>query len=324
MENIRKRNILIKIILIGFKYTIKPMFDAIIFTSRFLRKIYVRMVGVRVSRSMSGDLINFIFLSALAVFMVIPLLYVVNNAFKPIDELFLFPPRFFVQNPTLDNIRDLVSVMGNSWVPISRYFFNTLFITLMGTAFHVLFASMAAYVLEKHNFYGRKIFFNLVIMTLMFTATVTSIPNFIIMSKLGLVDTYWVLIIAAVGSPLGLFLMKQFMVTVHSAMIESAKMDGAGEMKIFLFIVMPSVKPAWLTLIIFSSQSLWNTTGGVFIRSEELKPLPYALNQIIAGGFARAGAGSAVGLILMTVPILIFILTQSRILDTMAKSGIKE
>ena len=195
---------------------------------------------------------------------------------------------------------------------------------MAGTGLHVIFASMAAYVLEKHRFYGRNAFFGLVVMTLMFSPTVTSIPNFVIMSGIGFVDTYLALIIPAIGSSLGLFLMKQFMVTVHDSILEAAKIDGAGELRIFFKIVMPTVKPAWLTLIIFSSQTLWNSTGGVLIRSEELKPLPYALNQIMAGGFARAGAASAVGLILMSVPILIFIFSQSQILDTMSTSGIKE
>ena len=287
---------------------------------RFFRKL----LGVRSTRSLAGDICNILFLTILAIFMAIPLVYVVCNAFKPIDELYLSPPRFFVQNPTLDNLKDLMTVMNNSWVPITRYFFNTLFITVAGTGLHVIFASMAAYVLEQRRFYGRNAFFGLVVMTLMFSPTVTSIPNFVIMSGIGFVDTYLALIIPAIGSSLGLFLMKQFMVTVHDSILEAAKIDGAGELRIFFKIVMPTVKPAWLTLIIFSSQTLWNSTGGVLIRSEELKPLPYALNQIMAGGFARAGAASAVGLILMSVPILIFIFSQSQILDTMSTSGIKE
>ncbi len=282
------------------------------------------MLGFRVSRSLAGDSLNILILSLMSVFMAIPLIYVVNNAFKPLDELFLSPPRFFVQNPTLDNLFDLVAIMQNTWVPLSRYLFNTIFITAAGTLFHVLFSSMAAFVLEKHDFYGRKSFFALVVMTLMFSSTVTSIPNFIIMSKLKFVDTYLALIIPPIGSALGLFLMKQFMVTVHDSLLETARIDGAGEMRTFFTIVMPMVKPAWLTLIIFSTQSLWNTTGGVLIRSEALKPLPYALNQIAGGGFYRAGAAAAVGLVLMIVPITIFLFTQSQILDTMSTSGIKE
>lgn len=240
------------------------------------------------------------------------------------DELFIFPPRIFVRNPTLDNIYDLSAIMGNSWVPVSRYLFNTVLITLLGTVLHVLFASMAAYVLEKHSFPGSRTFFGLVITTLMFSPVITSIPNFVIMSKLNLVNTQAAVIIPAIGAPLGLFLMKQFMSTVPDSIIEAAKIDGASELKVFFGIIMPTVKPAWLTLIIFSTQTLWNTTGDIYIRSESLKPLSYAMQQIMSGGVARAGAGSAVGLILMIVPVTIFIISQNSIVDTMATSGIKE
>jgi ABC-type glycerol-3-phosphate transport system permease component len=279
---------------------------------------------IRSNRSLSGNLINIAVLMLFSVIMLVPMLYVINNAFKPLDELFVFPPKLFVQNPTLENMRDLISIMGNSWVPISRYLFNTVFITVMGTSLHVIFASMSAYVLEKHKFPGAKLFFALVITTLMFSPTITSIPNFIIMSKLNMVNTYFSIIVPAIGAPLGLFLMKQFMSTVPDTIIEAAKIDGASEFRIFFTIVMSTVKPAWLTLTIFSAQTLWNSTGDIFIRSEALKPLPYALQQIMTGGVARAGAGSAVGLILMIVPITVFIICQSNIVDTMATSGMKE
>lgn len=288
--------------------------------SRRIRHI----MGVRSTRTTAGDIANLVFLSLLSIIMLVPIVYVINNAFKPLDELFLSPPKIFVQNPTFDNFRSLMGAMGNSRVPITRYFFNTLFVTIAGTTGHVIFASMAAYAMEKHSFYGRKLLFNLVVLTLLFSSTVTSIPNFVIMSAVGLIDNYLALIIPAFGSTLGLFLMKQFMVTVPDVMIEAAKIDGAGEVRIFFRIVMPTVKPAWLTLIIFSFQNLWNSTGGILIRSEQLKPLPYALNQIVAGGFARAGAAAAVSLVLMIVPIIVFVLSQSQILDTMTTSGIKE
>lgn len=287
---------------------------------RFLKKL----LNVRTTRSLGGDLANLLLLTLLAVVMIIPMVYVVCNSLKPLSELYLYPPRMFVENPTLDNFRDLGTLMSNTWVPMSRYFFNTVFVTVAGTLLQVIFASMAAYVLEKHHFYGKNVFFGLVTLTLMFSPTVTTIPNFIIMSNLGLIDTYSALIIPTIGSSMGVFLMKQFMGNVHDAILEAAKIDGAGEVRIFFRIVMPSVKSAWLTLIIFAVQSLWNSTGGVVIRSEELKPLSYALSQIAAGGIARAGASAAVSVVMMIVPIVIFIITQSNILDTMATSGIKE
>ena len=188
----------------------------------------------------------------------------------------------------------------------------------------MLLSSLAAFSLCKIDIPGRGIFFNIVIVSLMFTPAVTSIPNYLIMTNLRLVDTYWALILPAVGGSLGLFLMKQFMSTIPDVLIEAAKIDGAGLFRVFLTIVMPQVKPAWLTLVIFCVQNLWNASGGVYIYSEQMKTLPFALSQILSGGISRVGIGSAVGLIMLIVPIGIFILAQGNIVETMASSGIKE
>jgi len=278
----------------------------------------------RANRSVGGDVCNIILLAFFGAFMALPMVFAIGNAFKPLDEFFIFPPRFFVINPTLDNFTDLFILMAQSWVPFSRYIFNTVFITSIGTAGHVIIASMAAFVLEKHNFPGRNVLFSIVILALMFSAAVTAIPNFLTMSALGWIDTHLALIIPAFAAPIGLFLMKQFMVTIPDSLLESARIDGASEIKIFWVIAMPTVKPGWLTLIIFSFQGLWGATGGTFIFSEELKTLPFALSQILAGGIARAGVGAAVMLIMMIVPITMFIATQSNIIQTMSTSGIKE
>ena len=278
----------------------------------------------RPNRSLGGDIVNIIVILIFAVFTALPMVYAICNAFKPLDEIFMFPPRFFVRNPTLDNFKDLFLLMAQSWVPFSRYIFNTLFITVVGTVGHVVIASMAAYVLEKHKFPGGKAFFNIVVISLMFSPVVTAIPNYLVMAKLNWLDTYLALVVPAFGYSLGLFLMKQFMVTVPDSLLESARIDGASEFRIFWQIAMPCVKPAWLTLVIFSFQSLWNSTGGTFIYREELKTLPYALNQILSGGFARAGVGAAVVFIMMIIPIIMFIVTQSNVIQTMATSGFKD
>lgn len=277
------------------------------------------------NRSRAGDVFVFIVLIIFGVFFVLPLLLAVNNAFKPLDEIFLFPPKFWVSKPTLDNFADLFVLMGKTWVPFSRYIFNTVFITVVGTLGHLLVASMAAYVLSKYRFPGSKLFFAIVITALMFTPQVLSIPNYLVMTKLGWVDTYLAIIVPAFASPMGLFLMKQFMEQIPDALIEAAKVDGAKEVRIYFQIIMPLVKPASLTLAIFAIQNLWNTRASNFIYSEELKTLPYALSQIISGGaIARAGVGAAVSMILMIVPLLFFIFAQSNIIETMASSGIKE
>jgi ABC-type glycerol-3-phosphate transport system permease component len=276
------------------------------------------------NRSNAGNMAIYLFLILFGAFMAFPLVYSINSAFKPLDEIFVYPPKVFVQNPTTDNFQDLFIMMGKSWVPFSRYMYNTVFITAVGTAGHLLISSMGAYVLAKYSFPGSKAFFNIVIVALMFNGYVTAIPNYLLISKIGWVDTVWAVVIPSFASPMGLFLMKQYMEGVPDALLEAAKIDGAKEWRIYSQIVMPIVKPAWLTLIILSVQGLWNTTASNFIYSEQLKTLPYALRQIINGGIARAGVGAAVTLVMMIVPISVFIIAESNIIETMASSGIKD
>ncbi len=276
------------------------------------------------NRSRGGDLGIYIMLILFGLFFVMPLVYAISSAFKPLDEIYLYPPRFFVKNPTFNNFQDLLVVMSSSYVPFTRYVFNTVLTTLVGTVGHLLIGSMAAYVLAKYDFPGGKAFFDLCQSALMFNVYVLQIPTYLIMSALGWVDTYLALIVPAFAMPMGLFLMKQFMEQIPDALIEAAKIDGAREGRIYLQIVMPNVKPAWLTVTIFSVQALWNAKGQVYIYSEEYKMLPYALQQIMAGGVSRAGVGSAATMVVMMVPIIIFIMAQSNILETMASSGIKD
>ena len=276
------------------------------------------------NRSVWGDIFLYLFLLLVAVVMVFPIVYAVSSALKPLDELFKFPPRIFPQNPTTDNFSDLFVTMGKSWVTFSRYLFNTVFITFVGTLGHLIVASMGAFVLAKYDFPGGAGFFKLVTVAMMFTGYVTQIPNYLILNALGWIDTYWAIIIPAFASPIGLFLMKQFMEGLPTSLIEAAKIDGANEWKVFAGIVMPNVKPAWMTLIIFSVQGLWNNKAATFIYSEAKKTLVYAMQQIQSGGIARTGQGAAVLVVLMVVPIAIFIFSESQILETMASSGLKD
>jgi ABC-type glycerol-3-phosphate transport system permease component len=260
----------------------------------------------------------------MGLFMALPIVLSFSNSLKPLEELFVFPPKFLVRNPTLDNFRDLFNLMSESWVPFTRYLFNTVFVTAAGTLGHVLIASMCAFALAKHKFPGAKLIFGIIVTALMFSVQVTAIPNYLIMSKLGWLDTYAALIVPAMAKPLGLFLMKQFMEQIPDALLEAARIDGANEFKIFYKVALPQVKPALLTLIIFCFQDLWNMQGATYIYSEELKTLPYALSQISAAGISRSGVTAAVTVIMMIVPIILFILCQSNIVETMASSGIKD
>lgn len=280
---------------------------------------------VRLSRSIYADWLNIFIIAAIGVFMAIPLVFAISNAFKPLDELYLFPPTMLVKRPTMSNFTSLGVLMANSWVPFSRYIFNTVFITLAGTLGNVMLSSVAAFVLAKHKFPGRNLIFGMIVTSLMFVGHVTTLPNYLTLSFLKWIDTYGAIVIPAWGSSLGLFLMKQFMEQmIPDSTLEAARIDGASELRIIFSIVMPIVKPAWLTLIIFSIQALWNNNGNVLIYSEELKPLAYALSQIVQGGIARTGAAAAVSVVMMSVPIVTFIITQSNIVETMATSGIKE
>ena len=284
----------------------------------------IRIFKSKTGRSFWGDLLNFLFLALLGIIMLIPVVFSVSNAFKPLDELFVFPPRFFVRHPTFANFRILPSLFSDSLVPLSRYILNTLFITIAGTAGSIIIASMAAYVLEKKKFRMREGIFKLVVNTLMFTPAVTAIPSFLIMSKLGFINSYAAILIPTIGSSLNVFLMKQFMVGIPNTILEAARIDGSGEQRIFWSIVMPSVKPAWMTLIIFCIQNLWGATGGNYIYNEELKTLPYALSQVMSAGLVRAGASAAITTLMMIVPMCVFVITQSNIMETMMSSGIKE
>ena len=282
------------------------------------------MARNRVNRSTGGDIGIVIILFIFGFLMVLPMYYAIITSLKPLDELWIFPPRFWVAKPTLKNFADLFSNLSNSWVPFSRYIFNTVFISVVGTFGHVIIASMAAYALSKKRFYGSQTIFKVIVTSLMFSGS-TAIPTFIIMSKLGLIDTYWSIILPAFSSTLGLYLMKQHMDSmVKDTIIEAAKIDGAGEMRIFWTIVMPMVKPAWLTLIVFSFQGLWNSTGATYIYTEQLKTLNYAISQIISAGISRAGAGAASVVFMMILPIAVFMFSQSNIVETMSSSGIKE
>ncbi|MDO4316592.1 MAG: carbohydrate ABC transporter permease [Lachnospiraceae bacterium] len=278
----------------------------------------------QLNRSAAGNTLIFTFMIICGCFMALPLVMIINNALKPLDEIFQYPPKIFVRNPSLDNFTDLFVSMNDTWVPFSRYIANTIIITGGGTLGHVLIASLAAYPLAKHNFPGKNTLFNLVELSLMFSWTVTQIPIYMIVSYLHINNTYWALILTAWQYGLGLYLMKQFMEQLPNSLMESARLDGASEFRVFWSIVMPNVKPAWLTLAIFQFQSMWGNTGSTYLRSEQLKPMQYALLQIQGGGAARAGAAQAVTFVLAAVPVIFFLICQSNILETMTSSGMKD
>ena len=290
-----------------------------------MAKLRTRNHKVVLARSSGGDASITFMLVILGAFMFLPMVYVVMQSLKPLDELWMYPPRFFVVKPTLDNFGSLFQLMSLNWVPFSRYIFNTVFTSIAGTFGHLFIASLAAYTLAKIRFPGGKMMFKTVQTSLMFHSTVTGITSFIIMSAFGWLDTYWAIIVPAWGSTLGLYLMKQFMDSaVPDTVLESARLDGASEIKTYWVIAMPMVKPAWLTLIVYSFQALWNQGASMYIHSEQLKSFNYAIGQITAGGIKRAGASAASQVVMMLVPIMVFVFSQSNIVETMGSSGMKD
>lgn len=278
-----------------------------------------------VNRSAKGDIGIYIILAIFGALMVIPLIYAIGQSFKPLEEFWVFPPRLFPVNPTFKNFKDLFRLMGDSWVPFSRYIFNTIFISVVGTAGNVLLSSYSAYALAKIPFPGRKFLFKIITYSLMFSATVAGLTNFILMSRLGWIDTYLAIIVPAFCTTYGLFLMKQFMDTsVPDEVLESARIEGASETKIFWRIAMPMVKPAWITLIIFAFKDLWNTGSSTYIYSEQLKTFNYAISQLVNAGISRTGVSAASTVVMMIVPIAVFVIAQSNIIETMSSSGMKD
>ena len=278
----------------------------------------------QLNRSHFGNFAIFVMLVGVGMFMGLPLYYNVIQSFKPAEELFIFPPRFYVVNPSWRSYSQLFQLVSDLTVPFSRYLFNSVFVSIVSTGIGVLIGAMAAYPFAKKKFPGRNTLWKLIMLTLLFSGGVTALPAYIVKAKLGLINTYWVLILPTLASTLHMFLLRQFMLQIPDSLLDAAKLDGASDFTIFLRVVMPNVKPAWMTVMVLSFTDVWNNGSAGVIFKEEFKLLPTALSQISAGGISRSGAASAAGVLLMIPPIVSFILTQSKMLQTMAHSGIKD
>jgi len=276
-----------------------------------------------------GKTLMYAVMLVMVAFTSLPLVFLVNTAFKPMEELFLFPPRFFVMRPVLTNFTDLVFVVSSAAVPFTRFFFNSLFVTVSIVFLTVMVSSLGAYALVKFKPPGAALIFSIVIMALMFSPHVTRIPTYMVVNSLGLINTYWALILPNIAVAFNIFLMKQFMEQYPDELIEAARIDGAREFRIFWSLVMPSMAPAWSTLIVFTFVTNWNDFFSplIYVTSQAMRTLPLAL-QVIGGGPAgmtvgRAGAVAAATL-LMTMPtVIIFTIMQGKVMETMVHSGIK-
>lgn len=260
--------------------------------------------------------------------MALPMYLMVIQSLKPIEELFIWPPLFYVMRPTLENFTDLMIAANRVWVPFSRYVFNSVFITTVNVITYVLICCMAAYPLAKmRRMPLARPIFNACIAALMFAAQVTVIPRYLLIAGMGMVDTYFAMILPALGSSFGVFFMTQFLEQYPDAMIEAARIDGASEWGLFQKVVIPLTKPAWATLIIWQAMAIWRDTWSpmIFAHSEAMKTLPLAVRTMFSGELvvARQGAQAAATFLETAPLIILFIIMQSRIIKTMAHAGIK-
>lgn len=268
------------------------------------------------------------FLSIFAVLMLSPLIYLVSTAFKPYTELFLFPPRFWVMDPTTKNFRDLFLTASPSFVPVTRYLFNSIVASSAIVGLGILISTMAAFPLSKHySMPFRKGIFKMVVLALMFAPQVVQIPQFLIMSQIGLMNNYLALVLPAFAAPLGLFLIKQFLDQVPDVLLEAAHVDGASQWRIYWQIILPLISPAIATMALFTFVSAWNDgwASTYLMTQEQMKTLAFQVSTISGGNntIARQGAVAAASFVMIIPTILVFVLTQRKVIETMAHSGIK-
>ncbi len=284
----------------------------------------IKHTGRRQNHSIVGDVILFSFLIILGIFMVLPFVYAISNALKPMEELFIFPPKIFVRNPTIDNFAMLLLRTNNMWVPLERYFLNSVFISVIATVVGVVIAAMAAYPIAKFKFPGRRLFDQIITLSLLFVYDVTAVPQYVILGSLKLLDSVWGVILPAIANTLGLYLMRQFITQIPNELIEAAEMDGASTWKQFWTIIIPNTKPAWITATILMFQGIWNRDTSSIIYTESLKNLPALFRQMTSTStVATMGMGAAIAVVLMIPPILVFVFSQSRMVETMTYSGMK-
>jgi ABC-type glycerol-3-phosphate transport system permease component len=306
----------------------------------FRRYTGVRNRGINPQGFHVSQLKFYVLLIPLSALMLLPIIFIFSSAFKPPDELFAFPPRFFVTNPTLKNFMDLFSRVPTSGVPVSRYLFNSILITLITVVASILVSSAAAYSLSKKRFKLKQVIFAINNVALMFVPIAVTIPRFLVIEKLNLINTGWVHILPVLAMPVGLFLLKQFIDSIPDDVIEAAQIDGASDWWIYWRIILPMIQPALATIAILTFQAAWNNAeiSTLYINNESLRNLAFYLTTLTttttpSGATATTATGSntvagqgisaAAALIMFLPNLIIFIFLQGQVMSTMSRSGLK-
>lgn len=263
----------------------------------------------------------------LVIFMAMPLVYIINHAFKPMEELFAFPPRFFVRNPTLENFTKLIKFSRTSGTPLSRYVFNSVIVTILTVGLALLLTTMSAFALSKIKFKGRELMLQINQVAIMFVAVAVLIPRYIVICRLGLIDSIWAHVFPLVAMPVALFLVKQFVDQVPDSLIEAAYMDGATDLHVYLKVILPMIKPAIATAAILVFQQVWTNmeTSNYYFNDDSMKTLTFYMNSLVNVNNTVAGQGmSAAATMIMFLPnLILFCILQNSVMNTMANSGIK-
>lgn len=274
-----------------------------------------------------GQIKFYIILIPLALFMLLPIVFIINHAFKPLDELVAFPPKFFVEKPTVQNFSKLFSSARQSEVPLSRYIFNSAVVTGITEVASLLISSLAGFALSKMKFRLKKAIFEINNIALMFVPTAVMIPRYLTIKAVGILDTYWAHILPLLAMPVGIFLIKQFIDQIPDALIEAAVIDGASNFKVYRVIILPLIRPAMATAAILVFQQVWNNieTSNLYVTTEGMKTLAFYMNTLATQNNVVAGAGvaAAAGMIMFLPNLVLFIIMQSNVMNTMAYSGLK-
>ncbi|MFA6141902.1 MAG: carbohydrate ABC transporter permease [Candidatus Omnitrophota bacterium] len=262
----------------------------------------------------------YVFLILGAISIAVPYVWMFVTSVKPVEEVQSYPPSFIVKHPTILPYQDLFQL-----IPILRYIWNSIYVAAAVTIANLFFCSLAGYAFAKHRFWGRDKIFFVLLGSLMIPWQVNLISGFILMRKLGWLNSYNALIIPVMASVFGVFLCRQFIMAIPDDLIDAAKIDGCGEFTIYRLVILPLIKPVLATLAILTFLQQWNNFIWplIVINSSEMRTLPLALS-VINSQFGTRFAMVMAGAVVATTPMLIvFLLFQKYFMKGIAMTGLK-
>lgn len=245
----------------------------------------------------------------LALLMLFPFLWMVSTSLKPEDEVFTWPPRLLPWPPQWSNYRDAWAI-----APFGRYFFNTAFVAVSITGVSLFLNSLAAYAFARLQFRGRDLLFMLLLATTMIPFQVTMIPTFLILERLGWLDTYLGLTVPGFASAFGIFMLRQFMLSIPEDLLDAARIDGATEFRVYGQIVLPLTKPALATLATFTFMGAWNdfTLPLMVVKSDEMRTLTLAVAALSSGLYVMSFPLMMAAATFVVLPVLVAFLAAQR------------